>query len=511
MARFADTIFINSRLWSPDALPEGADGLAVIDGQIAAVGDSSHIRTWANAPTEVVDLAGRTLMPGFIDAHTHLVTAGLQASGLHLDLSDTGSLDEVLDRVQEAARSRESGQWIRGRGWDESQWTDGHYLTREDLDGVAPGHPVALSRVDGHLLVINSRALEAIDVGADSSVVDAARGLLREEAAWAMLDQIPLTDEDIETAIRAGVEKAHSLGITSVHDVVDGDRIRGYHRLHRQGTLDLRVRLNPLVQHLHELEAIGLGSEFGDDRLQLGAIKLFTDGSIGARNAALFSPYADDASTSGELNYDQPELNRLVDRAHDAGFQVMLHAIGDRAIDAALSAIESANVEPSDRARIEHLEMPTDEQLQRMAERGVIASMQPNFLQWSGPNGMYVQRLGAERDARIDPHRRVLDAGAPLAFGSDTMPIGPLYGVSLAANAPHEEQRLRPDDALQAYTSGAAYVGFVERRCGTLQPGACADLVALNDDPTSVEPERFPTLQVESTYVAGRLVHSAAT
>lgn len=511
MARYADTIFTGARLWSPDGLPEGADALAVIGGRIATLGTSTHIRTWANASTEIVDLGGRTLMPGFVDAHTHLATDGLQASGLHLDLETTGSLDDVLDRVRDAVQAREAGQWIRGRGWDESRWSDGRYLTREDLDSVAPDHPVALSRVDGHLLAVNSRALETIDVGEDASTVDRDRGLLRERAAWAFLDEIPLTGDEIETAIRAGIDRAHSLGITGVHDVVDADRIRVYHQLNRRGALDLRVRLNPLVQYLDELETVGLGSEFGDEWLQLGAIKLFTDGSIGARNAALLEPYTDDDSTSGELNYEPSQLHQLVEQAHNTGFQVMLHAIGDRAIEAALSALESAGVTPDDRARIEHLEMPTDEQLRRMAERGIVASMQPNFLQWSGSDGMYDRRLGAERDERIDPHQRALDAGVPLAFGSDTMPLGPIYGLSLAVDAPHEAQRLSPEDALRAYTSGAAYAGFAESHCGSLRAGAWADLVVLSDDPTTIEPARFDELRVEATYLGGRLVHPTST
>jgi len=510
MARYADTVFLNGRLWSPDALPEGADALAVIDGRIAALGTSGRIRTWANWTTETVDLGGRTLMPGFIDAHTHLVTDGLQASGLHLDLAETESLEDVTDQVRQAARSRDAGQWIRGRGWDESRWDDARYLTREDLDDAAPDHPVALSRVDGHLLAVNSRALASIDAGEDSSVVDSTQGLLREQAAWAFLEAIPLTDDEIATAIHAGTDKAHSLGITAIHDIVDADRVRVYQQLHRRGELGLRVRLNPLVQHLADLEGVGLGSEFGDDWLRLGAIKYFADGSLGARNAALEEAYTDDSATTGELNYDQSALHGLVQQAHDAGFQMMLHAIGDRAIDAALLALEAADVGPEDRARIEHLELPTANHLHRMAERGIVASMQPNFLQWSGPSGMYVERLGTDRDARIDPHRDVLDAGVPLAFGSDTMPIGPLYGLSLAVNAPHNGQRLTADEALRAYTSGAAHVGFADTRCGTLQSGALADLIVLSDDPTALKPTDVGQLQVEATYVNGQRVSSAA-
>ncbi|OGF55223.1 MAG: hypothetical protein A2Z21_03085 [Candidatus Fraserbacteria bacterium RBG_16_55_9] len=485
-----------------------AQALAIRDGRIEAVGRTADIRVLAGPQTEVIDLKGKALMPAFIDAHMHLVSQGLKETGYILDLSETRSLSEALERVREAVKERGEGVWVRGRGWDESIWPEKRYLTRADLDRIAPKNPVALSRVDGHMLIANSQALKLVSVTADSDEFDPQQGLLRERAVNGFLQQITPKLEEIEEAIRAGVRLAHSLGITAIHDVVRTEHIRAYQRLHRRGELHLRVRMNAPVEHLDSLIALGFSSDFGDEILKLGAIKIFTDGSIGARNAALFEPYIDSSTglaATGKLNYVQSELNALVKVAHENGFQLMIHAIGDRAIGAAVDALKAASVGPRDRARIEHLELPTEEQLQKAKELGVIASMQPNFLQWSGSGGLYETRLGLERDARIDPHRAVLDMKVPLALGSDGMPFNPLYGIHLAVNALYEQQRLSVEEALHAYTLGAAYAGFQEDELGSLEPGKWADLIVLSEDPTS-SPENIREIQVLETYLAGERV-----
>lgn len=485
------------------------EALAVQGDRIAAVGISREIRTWIGPETEVVKLAGRTLLPGFIDAHMHLVSRGLQETGYVLDLSGTRSRDDALERVREAVRARGTDEWVLGRGWDESRWPDKRYLTREDLDRVAPETPVALSRVDGHMLVANSQALRRVPIEAPPEELDPERGLLRERAVDQFLAQVRPSPEEIERAIPAAVRLAHSLGVTCVHDVVTLERARAYQRLHRRGELALRVRLQIVVEHLDELVALGMDTGFGDELLRFGAIKIFADGSLGARNAALLEPYADEPSTRGHLNYPQEELDRLVRKAHEAGFQLMIHAIGDRAIEAALTALERAGVEPGDRARIEHFELPTQAHLERAQALGAVASMQPNFVQWSGPGGLYEARLGRERDARIDPHRTVLEWGIPLAFGSDGMPFGPLYGLHCAVNAPHAPQRLTVEEALHAYTLGAAYAGFDEGSLGSLEPGKLADLIVLSEDPGEAR-GRLRELRVEETYLGGELVYRAS-
>ncbi len=503
----ADLVFTNGALLLMSEGRGRAEALAVRDGRILALGSAQEILELTDEHTQVVDLKGRAILPGFIDAHMHLVSQGLQETGYVLDLSEARSRDGALERVREAVRARGSGAWVVGRGWDESRWPEGRAITRSDLDRIAPENPVALSRVDGHLLVINARALELIRVEAPPEEFDPERGLLRERTAWRFLAQVRPPEEEIERAILAAQRLAHSLGVTAVHDVVQAEHIRAYLRAKRDGKLTLRVRLNPVVELLDAFLEVGLATGFGDEGLKLGAIKIFTDGSIGARNAALLEPYADEPSTRGKLNYAQEELNQLARKAHEAGFQLMLHAIGDRAIEAALRALEQAGVGPGDRARIEHFELPRPEHLERAARRGVIASMQPNFLRWSGPKGLYEARLGPERDRRIDPHRWVLEHAVPLAFGSDGMPFGPLYGIHCAVHAPHEPQRLTVEEALRAYTLGAAYAGFDEDALGSLEPGKWADLVVLSEDPTACPPERLRGIQVVKTYVAGRQVH----
>jgi predicted amidohydrolase YtcJ len=516
----ADLIVLNANIYTVSS--GHAQALAVRDGKILAVGSTAEIRKLAGPRTQIEDLGGKTVLPGFIDAHMHLVSVGLRESGYYLDLSQARSLEETLALVRARVQHTERDQWVLGRGWDESRWPEHRYITKADLDRIAPEHPVVLVRVCGHILCANSVALKKISVTPRAGEFDEPSGLLREETAWAFLQQLQPSDDQIREAIVAGVKLAHKLGVTAIHDIAKPAHIRAYMALHQAHQLKLRVRLNIEVHYLDQLIALGLRTGFGDELLKLGAIKFFADGSLGARNAALREPYQTPSGLFafagqwpakmngpgeawGKLNYEQSELNRLVKRAHDHGFQVMIHAIGDRAIDAALEALSHAGATPERRHRIEHAELLHSEQIARMRELGIIASMQPNFLQWSGPGGLYEARLGPERDAQIDPHRKVLDAGVALAFGSDGMPFGPLYGIHWAVNAPHPDQRVSVAEAIHAYTLGAAYAAFEERSMGSLEPGKFADFIVLSRDPFQA-PTQINEIAIERTYLAGERV-----
>jgi predicted amidohydrolase YtcJ len=515
----ADLIVLNANIYTVSS--GHAQALAVRDGKILAVGSTDEIRKLAGPRTQIEDLGGKTVLPGFIDAHMHLVSVGLRESGYYLDLSQARSLEETLALVRARVHQTEKDQWVLGRGWDESRWPEHRYITKADLDRIAPEHPVVLVRVCGHILCANSVALKKISVTPRAGEFDEPSGLLREETAWAFLQQLQPSDDQIREAIVAGVKLAHKLGVTAIHDIAKPAHIRAYMALHQAHQLKLRVRLNIEVHYLDQLIALGLRTGFGDELLKLGAIKFFADGSLGARNAALREPYQTPSGLFafagqwpakmngpgeawGKLNYEQSELNRLVKRAHDHGFQVMIHAIGDRAIDAALEALSPRGY-PERRHRIEHAELLHSEQIARMRELGIIASMQPNFLQWSGPGGLYEARLGPERDAQIDLHRKVLDAGVALAFGSDGMPFGPLYGIHWAVNAPHPDQRVSVAEAIHAYTLGAAYAAFEERSMGSLEPGKFADFIVLSRDPFQA-PTQINEIAIERTYLAGERV-----
>jgi predicted amidohydrolase YtcJ len=235
-------------------------------------------------------------------------------------------------------------------------------------------------------------------------------------------------------------------------------------------------------------------------------MKVFADGSIGAGTAALSGPYLDRPG-EGQLNYTDEELLQLVQEAHAHGWQVLAHAIGDRAIEQVLRAYGRVGVTAADRYRIEHFELAGDEQLERAARLGLIASMQPNFLKWAKPGDLYEARLGKERTSRISPHRLALDSGLKLALGSDCMPLGPLFGIHQAVNAPHPAQRLTVEEAIQGYTLGGAYASFEEGLKGSLEPGKLADLVVLAGDPFE-QPQSLEELQVEMTFIGGELVFS---
>lgn len=496
---YADLIVTNANI---ETVTQGrAHAMAVRDGKILAVGRTEELLKLAAPKTQIEDLQGKTVLPAFIDAHMHLITAGLRETGFHLDLSECSSLEEALERIRSRIQATEQDRWVIARGWVETRWPERRYLLRQDLDRVAPHHPVVAIRVDGHLLAVNSRALQKLTVTPRPDEFDEAQGLLREETAWALLHQLQPSDEQLQEAVLAAARLAHRLGVTAIHDIVKPAHIRAYAALHQKKRLPLRVYFNPEVKYLESFIEAGLRTGFGDDVLKLGAIKFFADGSIGARNAALYEPYQD-ADTTGQLNYEQNELNRLVKRAHDHGFQIMIHAIGDRAIDAALEALAHAGASAERRHRIEHAELVTPEQLQRMRELGIIASMQPNFVQWSGPGLYYEPRLGRERDSRICPHREVLAAGVRIAFGSDGMPFGPLHGIHWTVNAPHAAQRLSVTEAIRLYTLGAAYASFEEDVAGSLEPGKRADFIVLSHDPTN-NTKTINEIRVERTYLAG--------
>lgn len=483
------------------------EALLIKGDRIATVGSSEKIRTLAPEDAEIIDLNGKTVLPGFIDAHTHFVFTGL-ATAIYLDLEEARSLEELLELVRAEVRRRSQGEWIIGRRWDESLWPEKRYVSKADLDKVAPKNPVALFRVDGHLLSVNSIALAEVELPPTLAECDEKNGWLREETAWWFYDQIEPGLEEIKQALLTATTLAHSLGVTSIHDIVKPIYIRAYQELRDE--LRLRVYLCLKVNYIHELISLGLGTGFGDEWLKLGAIKLFADGSIGASNAALYEPYKDRGASHisegrGKLNHDNRELGELVRKAQENGFQMMVHAIGDRAIDSALDAFAREDVERDDRYRIEHFELATESQIERAAKLGVIASMQPNFVKWSGRGGLYEMRLGKDRAERIGPHRRVLDSRITLAFGSDCMPFSPLFGIHQAVNAPHEIQRLSVEEAILCYTLNGAYASFEEELKGSIAEGKLADLVVLSKDPHEF-PDEIAGIEVEMTFISGRRV-----
>jgi len=493
----ADLILTSCRfpLGSP-----GDDAIAVRCGRIVAVGPADQVKGHAADDTVFLDLEGRAVLPGFFDAHAHFLQTGLDLT-YHVQLGTAHTLGDALERLAQAAKDR-PGQWIIARGWDESGWPEKRFIERGDLDRAVPRQPACAVRVDGHLVACNTPALARCTLP-ESEQVDRERGHLFEDAAWAFLRSIRLEDEVLVEAVAEASRHAASLGITAVAEMGLGTSLPAYQTALRRGLLQTRTfAYLPLAVADHAQE-LGLKRGFGSEMLNIAGFKAFLDGSVGAWTAALDAPYEGDRGR-GELTMDLDVLaHAWRDLAH-SGLQMAVHAIGERAIALALQAAEEIGVGPEDRGRIEHLELATAQQLDRMARLGLVASMQPNFVgNWSGPGRMYETRLGKERDARIDPHAWVLARRIPLAFGSDGMPMGPLYGIGSVVSPPHAAQVVEVRDALSAYTKGAAYSVFAEEEIGVLRVGAWADMVALSADPCSAP---LSEVRVDMTWLAGRKI-----
>ncbi|WP_276260907.1 amidohydrolase [Haloglomus litoreum] len=503
------------------------EAVAVRDGRVVRVGSAYEVAFLRGVETTVHDCGGRVVLPGFVDAHTHLDMVGRYL--VHAALGDATGPADAIERLVEGARAPEESEWILGFGYDESTWDDARYLTREDLDRVSEERPVAAFREDVHTVSLNGVALARLgDDIADENLRRAGgepTGVAVEGAVGTVLDATRGDQPECEL-LRAASDRAAELGITAVGDMVRDRRVpRAYRDLARDGELGLRVRLNYWTDFLDALEGAGLRTDDGDDLVRVGAVKSYTDGSLGARTARLSEPYADaDTAGTGDGPEDggagsgdgeeargqwvvtPDELREYVERADALGLQFCAHAIGDEAIAATLDAYAETDAAAA-RHRVEHAEVLTGDLVERFAEVGAVASVQPNFLKWAREGGLYESRLGRERTRASNRYAALREAGVPLAFGSDTMPLGPLFGVQQAVTAPAEAQRLDVTDALRAYTRGAAYALRDEDRFGVVEPGKQADLVVLDESPWNVAPDAIADIDVAATLVGGELTY----
>ncbi|WP_121820495.1 amidohydrolase [Halostella salina] len=506
MTEAADLILTNAEVHTLTDSDGTAEAVAVRDGRIVRVDDAYEVDFLEGVDTTVRDLDGAVVLPGFVDAHTHMEQVG--QFRVHADLGAASDRDDAVERLADGAR--DDREWILGFGYDESEWPGGDYLTREDLDAVSDDRPVAAIRVDMHTASLNSAALDRLDLPADhvETAGGEPTGVVVEDAVEAVREDFAPGPAETRELIAAARDRAHELGVTGVHDMVrDSHAPRAYRELDRADELGLRVRINYWSDHLAAVRELGLRTNHGSDMVRVGGIKSFTDGSIGGRTAKLFEPYADGDGT-GTWVVDPDDLRAVVDEVDDAGLQMTTHAIGDEAIEVTLSAYESTDDPGAARHRIEHVELATDEQIERMADAGVVASVQPNFHRWAAESGLYDRRLGDERRRRTNRLARLAEADLPLAFGSDVMPFGPLEGVHHAVNAPTDAGSLSVTAALRAYTSGAAYAGFDEDRLGTIEPGTAADFTVLDRSPWE-HAEAIREVDVLATVVDGDVVYDA--
>ncbi|MBI5876145.1 MAG: amidohydrolase [Chloroflexi bacterium] len=538
----ADTIYLNANVITLDAQERRAQALAMRDRRLAVVGTNDDALALRGPQTAVSDLHGQTVIPGLIDAHNHLLATGKVLRAI--PLFGSRSVGDVQAKLHERAAVTPKGQWITGRGWDESLFAEGHMPTRHDLDAVAPDHPVVLYRV-WNKLVCNTLALKAAGINRDTPEPPAdllyAGRILRDEhgeptgvftdRAKALIDKaVPLpSDAELEACVETACRAYNAVGLTAAVDPgLLPHEMRAYQRVHARGALTVRARLciaawgiapledEPLLKE--RIAGMGVTSGFGDDVLKIDAIKFMPDGGVGDRTALMFEHYLDEPHNYGQNTVDLETFYDLVQWCHDMGWSVETHACGDRMIELTAEAYADAvkrNPNVRVRHRIHHAYLPTPRALEFMRAAGTVAIVQPAFVYNLGES--YVKSIGLERARRINPYRTYVEHGIRLAGSSDSAVTDYNPWVGLYAAVRHQtvlgtdydpRERLTVGEALKMYTRGSAYVTFEENVMGSLEAGKHADFVVLEKDVLAQPVEELKDIKPRLTVMGGREVFS---
>ncbi|HEX5387285.1 MAG TPA: amidohydrolase [Gemmatimonadales bacterium] len=529
----ADLIVTAGHIYTADTIHPAAQAFAARGGRIVFVGDRAGALALRGPATRVLDLPGRTILPGLADAHAHLLNLG---TFLHnVDLTGTATYDEVIARVAARARATPPGQWIIGRGWDQNRWPDRAFPIHDALSRAVSDHPVMLTRVDGHALLANAKAMAL--AGVTAATPDPAGGRIERKPgsreptgvfvdnAKSLIERAvpPLSDAEIDAALLAGQAEAERWGLVSVHDPGEPERVLArLEALAKDRRLTLRVYAMVADDSAALAHAFARGplSALYGGHLWIRAVKLYADGALGSRGAALLAPYSDDPANVGLLRNPPAHLRDVAVRALRAGFQVATHAIGDRGNRVALDAYASALAEVAvkdHRFRIEHAQVLSPADIPRFAQLGVIPSMQATHATSDMP--WAERRLGPERIKGAYAWRSLLATGVIIPNGTDTPvePVNPLRTFHSAitrqneANQPpggwYPAQRMTRDEALASMTRWAAYAAFEEQVMGTLSPGKYADFTVLDRDIMTAAPEEILGTHVLATYVGGAAVY----
>jgi predicted amidohydrolase YtcJ len=534
-------LLVNGVIHTMDEQTSRVSALAIdlTSGRILATGDNATIRALSGPLTETIDLHGHAALPGFIDAHAHLVHYA--QSRLDVDLRNATSEDDAVALVVARAAQTSVDTWIFGRSWDKNHWLGQRFPTKDSLDAAIPGRPIALSSHDYHSLWVNAEALRR--AGIDATTPDPGRGrigrnadgepdgMLYEDATdlvYRVAD--PASDERLLTELRVILAELRARGITGVHDIEDDRSLRLLQRLRASGELSLRVLYYIQRRALPHALELGIEGDFGDDMLRFAGVKLYMDGALGSQTAAMLDPYEGQPENRGLLTTTEAEVEKLARDATTGGIGVAIHAIGDRAVHAALDGIESAQNAEAARAeesgvparvrriRLEHVQLARTDDIARIAKLGVVASVQPFH---AVVDRDAAERYWGSRYRKAYAYQALREAGATLALGSDVPVDTPdpwrILHAAINRGNDAEPDRLAwlPDQALSVaqaiwgYTVGAAYAGGQEERQGSLAPGKLADLIVVSDDPLTAPPERIAQMQVLATLVGGQLVHGA--
>ena len=524
-------LLYNANIYTLEESHPKASAILIAGGRVIAVGEKAALESFAHGKVEKQDMHGRTILPGLTDAHIHIQYYAL---GLEKIDCETKTKDECLRRVSERVMKAKPGEWILGHGWNHNEWSNASNLpTAAELDLLAPNNPVYLTAKSLHAAWVNTAALNLANITSDTpdpknGVIQRddsgrATGALLESAMMRVENIIPEASiQEIANAIEIAQPILWKMGLTGIHDFDRRESFMALQQLHNQKKLKLRVNKNLPLDNLEHAFELGLRTGFGDDTLWIGSIKGFMDGALGPHTAAMFQPYNGDAENRGILNMDGEELFEHCRRAADVGLSMTVHAIGDRANHEVLNAYEQLRKYeteknlPHMRHRIEHVQVLHPDDAPRFAQLNVIASMQPIH----APSDMFAaDRFWGERSALAYAWRTQLNHSAHLAFGSDA-PVespNPFLGLHAAvtrrradgspsADGWYPEQKLTLSEALSAYTIGAAYAANAEQRLGKLTENYLADLIVLEQDIFSINPDDLLTMSAAATMINGEWV-----
>jgi len=531
----ADLILTQGNVITMDEAQPRAQAIAIKGEKILAVGSNEQIDKLRGPQTEVIDLEGRTVVPGLVDGHLHFSRLGADTSHI-VELDDSQSLEEALTLIKRRAQGLAPGEWLTGRGWHVSNWGTERWPTASDLDRVVPNNPASFVGMHSHASWLNSKALQAANITRDRADPEDGiiqrdpetgkpNGILIENAQWLVSDVIPeVQQEPLKESIRKSIQLALSYGFTGAHDLsVSVEVIQAYRELVAEGDFPFRLNLYARIwrtgELLDSLLADGPIIAEGNHRLSMRAIKLSIDGALGARGAALLAPYSDEPQSTGVIRVPPDQVYEIVRQSLQSGFTAALHAIGDRANRIALDAVEKIlqeNPLQDHRVRIEHAQIVALEDIPRFAQLGVIASFQWMHSTLDMP--WAEKRVGPERIQGGYAWRTFLDAGVRIIGGSDEgrRTFSPFMGIHAAVtrqdqdgNPPggwYPEQRLSRIEALRSYTLDAAYASFEEDVLGSITPGKFADVAVFSRDILSVAPEEILETEAVMTLVGGKVV-----
>lgn len=525
------TAFINGTVFTCDKLNTIAEAVLIENNKIVFVGSSKEVQGLIDNQTKVIDLNKKLMLPGFIDNHVHFINGGLYLLGI--DLRPANTTTEFKQILKEYAE-KNPGKWITGGYWDHEKWEIKDYPTKEMIDDVVPDQPVFVSRLDGHMGVANSLALKLAGITKDTPDPDGGlivkdpktgepTGLLKDTAMDFVFNVVPSpTDEEYYEALKAALEEAKKLGITSVQDITFASALKAYQKAKDEGILTCRIYTRWPISDYKYLVDNGIKAGYGDDLIRMGSLKAFADGSLGSSTAWFFEKYNQDTTTYG-LPMDIVTDGSLEKWALDAdrnGLQLSVHAIGDKANAYMLDLFEKITKENPKwdrRFRIEHAQHVRFEDIKRFVDLGVIASAQPYHCI---DDGVWAEkRIGPERIKYTYPFKSFLDAGANICFGTDwyVAPLNPMLGLYAAVTRRTldeknpdgwiPEQKISVEDAIKCYTIYSAYASFEENTKGSIEVGKLADLVVLSENILEIDPVRIKDVEVEMTVFDGKIIY----